>query len=241
MTLPNETLSLAGEYVLGLVEGLAHEEALKRLRDDADFARAMHGWEQDFAAFDRSAPLLEPSSALWSRIQDSCVQESSAQERRFARPAGLEAGPRWWNALGFWRPFGLSGALASLVLTALLVFKPASGPALPQLVAVLNAPDGRASAIVNAYADGTVQLVPLDDLAVPQGRILEVWTLQDRARGPVSTARMDKARTIKLNLKGLSAAQVGHLFEITLEPEGGSPTGRPTGPVLMKGLAALRL
>ena len=28
------------------------------------------------------------------------------------------------------------------------------------------------------------------------------------------------------------------LYEITLEPEGGSPTGRPTGPIIAKGLAA---
>jgi anti-sigma-K factor RskA len=28
------------------------------------------------------------------------------------------------------------------------------------------------------------------------------------------------------------------LFEITLEPRTGSPTGRPTGPILYKGLTA---
>jgi anti-sigma-K factor RskA len=31
------------------------------------------------------------------------------------------------------------------------------------------------------------------------------------------------------------------LFEITLEPVGGSPTGRPTGPILMKGNAVTAL
>jgi anti-sigma-K factor RskA len=31
------------------------------------------------------------------------------------------------------------------------------------------------------------------------------------------------------------------LFEITLEPEGGSPNGRPTGPILFKGNAARAL
>lgn len=36
-------------------------------------------------------------------------------------------------------------------------------------------------------------------------------------------------------------ARSQQLYEITLEPEGGSPTGRPTGPVLMKGLATTPL
>jgi anti-sigma-K factor RskA len=37
----------------------------------------------------------------------------------------------------------------------------------------------------------------------------------------------------------LSAPSIGQLFEITLEPSSGSPTGRPTGPVLFKGNTAL--
>ncbi|MGL4241116.1 MAG: anti-sigma factor, partial [Beijerinckiaceae bacterium] len=39
----------------------------------------------------------------------------------------------------------------------------------------------------------------------------------------------------------LRRPDAGHLFEITVEPPGGSPTGRPTGPILMKGLASQAL
>lgn len=35
---------------------------------------------------------------------------------------------------------------------------------------------------------------------------------------------------------GLGRA-AGQLYEITLEPSGGSPTGRPTGPIQVKGFA----
>ncbi|MGL5114801.1 MAG: anti-sigma factor domain-containing protein, partial [Beijerinckiaceae bacterium] len=73
------------------------------------------------------------------------------------------------------------------------------------------------------------------------GRILEVWTLQSREQGPVSIGRMDQARTLKLDLARLKRPDVGHLFEITVEPPGGSPTGRPTGPILMKGLVGVAL
>jgi anti-sigma-K factor RskA len=117
----------------------------------------------------------------------------------------------------------------------------ARGPASPVYVAVLETGEGRAAAIVNAFADGTVTLIPLERIGVPQGRILEVWTLQTRERGPVSIGRMDQARTLKLDLKDLGRASAGHLFEITVEPPGGSPTGRPTGPILMKGLASTAL
>jgi anti-sigma-K factor RskA len=226
MTAAEEMIADAGEFVLGLGEARPNDPA---------FDAAVAAWRGHFAAIDASAPVMMPSPGLWSRI------EASRAALKPAAPASASPFARFWDSLAIWRPVGMAGALASLVLAVLLATRIAGGPELPKLVAVLSAPDGRAAAIVNAYADGTVQLVPLDEIPVPEGRVLEVWTLQTRERGPVSLARMERARTLKLDLRGLSAAQVGHLFEITLEPAGGSPTGRPTGPILMKGLAATRL
>ena len=75
----------------------------------------------------------------------------------------------------------------------------------------------------------------------PAGRALQVWTLPSRERGPVSVGLMDQARTLQLSLKDLPPPGPDQLFEITLEPATGSPTGRPTGPVLFKGNTALAL
>lgn len=237
MSLSREDQALAGEFVLGLADPAERRRLERRIERDPEFAAAVQAWQRHFSGLDATATPVTPSPDLWTRIEAS----RQAQGRpRLAEPPRS----RWadlWNSLALWRPAGLAGALASLVLGVALLLRLAAGPETPQLVAVLAAPDGRAAAVVNAYANGTVQLIPLDLIPVPEGRILEVWTLQTREQGPVSLARMDRARTIKLDLKGLSPAQVGHLFEITLEPQGGSPTGKPTGPVLMKGLAATRL
>ena len=46
---------------------------------------------------------------------------------------------------------------------------------------------------------------------------------------------------VALDLKDLTAPRVDQLFEITLEPASGSPTGRPTGPVLFKGTTSQAL
>jgi len=84
-------------------------------------------------------------------------------------------------------------------------------------------------------------LVPLQTITPDENRTLEVWTLQSRDRGPVSIGRMASAQRLMLDPSHIGPAAEGHLFEITLEPAGGSPTGRPTGPVLMKGLARMAL
>ena len=80
-----------------------------------------------------------------------------------------------------------------------------------------------------------------DRLAIATENALEVWTLPSRERGPVSVGLMQRARTLQLQLKDLPAPGPDQLFEITLEPATGSPTGRPTGPVLFKGNTALAL
>ncbi|CAN1554598.1 putative anti-sigmaE protein [Rhabdaerophilaceae bacterium] len=233
-----QTLDLiAGSFVLGTLESSEREEAETMFANRPDFQRMVLSWQAKFAPLDANVALVQPKPELWTRIDAALPPQAGAQ-----RSALASSGRAWWHAiwesLDFWRPAGLAGALASLVLAfglAVLVNRPAPGPA---LVAVLNAGDGRAVAIVNAYANGEVELIPLDRIDVPDGRIIEVWTLQSREQGPVSIGRMDQAKRLKLNLDQLGKPDVNHLFELTLEPAGGSPTGKPTGPILMKGLAA---
>ena len=65
--------------------------------------------------------------------------------------------------------------------------------------------------------------------------------LRNRAVGPRPVGLTQAIRTMKLDLNNLPTSGQGQLFEITLEPKGGSPTGRPTGPILMKGLTTRAL
>jgi anti-sigma-K factor RskA len=242
MSAAQDIKALAGEYTLGLLESGERLAVERLLSKDPALEAEVLSWRGHFAPLDETAPAVIPSPDLWNRIEAGIARNKLAQQReRHEQGSSRAVLSRWWNSLPLWRPMGMAGALTSLILVAFIGQKIAQGPEVPQLVAVLTAPDGRAAAVVNAYTNGTVQLVPIDAIAVPEGRVLEVWTLQTRERGPVSLAQMDRARTIRLDLKGLSPAEVGHLFEITLEPRGGSPTGRPTGPVLMKGLTATRL
>jgi anti-sigma-K factor RskA len=95
--------------------------------------------------------------------------------------------------------------------------------------------------VVNVFASGRVDLIPLRPIDVPAGRTLQVWTLWDRAVGPKSIGLTGQSRALQLDLGSLPETVPDQLFEITLEPEGGSPIGRPTGPILFKGNAARAL
>jgi anti-sigma-K factor RskA len=233
MTPDRNDRSLAGEYALGLLEGEARAEAERRLSSDEAFAREVRGWQMRLSEFDDVTAPGTAGEDLWRRI-----------EAGIAGPAARAAGPslwaRLWNNLSVLRASAVSASFAALVLAVGLGFAIQAARQQPAMVAVLL--DGnRPGAVVHAFADGRVVLLPLTAIDVPPGRALEVWTLPSRERGPVSVGLMHRAQTLQLQLKDLPKPGPDQLFEITLEPATGSPTGRPTGPVLFKGNTALAL
>jgi anti-sigma-K factor RskA len=226
--------TLAGEYVLGLLEGPAKLDAERRLASDAAFAREVEGWRVRFAAFDDAAEPHPAGDELWRKIESGVPAAASR-----ATPAP-GAWNQFWNNLAALRATALGASFATLILAVGLGFAIRAATQQPTMVAVLL--DGnRAGAVVHAIADGRVVLVPITSITVPAGRALQVWTLPSRERGPVSVGLMDQARTLQLSLKDLPPPAPDQLFEITLEPAAGSPTGRPTGPVLFKGTTAQTL
>ena len=240
---------IAGEYVLGVLDAAEMAQADELLASDRSFVREVRFWRERLAPLDATAAPLAASPALWQRIEAATSAKpaaaASADSARASVGHLLPSAESLWNSIGFWRWSAMAGAVASLALLlvagALLQdIRQWLGNPAPELrmIAVLAAGDGRPGAVVHAYADGTARLIPLSDIAVPEGRALQVWTLRDRQEGPISVGLLDRARSVKLDLGRLPAPRPDQLFEITLEPETGSPTGRPTGPILMKGLAA---
>lgn len=222
---------LTGEYALGLLEG--HELAAfeERLMSERALQRALAQWHAQFSGLDATAMPQPAPAALWSRIENSV---GSGRAMPVAKPARAD---RLWSSLVFWRGASFAGAAASLFLAVATGLMAGRATPVPVVVAVLQADDASPGALVEAFHDGRIVVVPLRDIPVPEGKALEVWTLWDKQRGPVSLGLIDRARRAQFSTQNLPARET-QLYEITLEPAGGSPIGRPTGPILMKGLAA---
>lgn len=234
---PDESHALAGEYALGLLDPVAATDVERRADRDPALAAAIADWRGRLIELDDAAPAAEPPDALWSRIES--VIEEAPSPASPPRPTSLRPSRlgRLWSDVRALRGAALAGAAASVALAVVAGAAYRQAQAQPQVIAVLLTADNRPGAIVEVFADGSSFVAPLSDVSVPEGRIMQVWTLPDRETGPVSLGLLTDDGSARLRPASLPAPKPRQLYEITLEPDGGSPTGKPTGPILFKGFA----
>ncbi|GAA6132208.1 anti-sigma factor [Halopseudomonas sabulinigri] len=225
--------ALIGEYVLGLLEEPEASEVRALIARDREAARMALEWEQHLLELADELPAQSPSLVLWERVQQSLGWAPAAQANAAEGAAG------WWNSLGLWRL--TSGALALLVLLSWLPGVLRDAPSGDSFTAVLQVPGESAKPgwVVTVDGDGTLKLQSLVADAIPAGRSVQFWTLIDPKDGPRSLGLIEPGKGVTLSAEQIGAVQAGQLFELTLEPQGGSPLDRPTGPVLYIGRAVL--
>ncbi|MGK5013307.1 anti-sigma factor [Janthinobacterium sp. MDB2-8] len=224
---------LASEYVLGTLEQAERAEVEQRLPREPALREAIDAWEERLLPLTTLAPPAVPSAQLWPRINASLFTPQAVQQA-----GGWRA---WWNSLAFWRLLAGGGLVATAAL-AVLVSLQLQAPGGPGYLVVLVAPQDKSPGwIVQAGGRGSknrdLSLIPLGPTAVPQQKALQFWTKGKDWSAPVSLGLVKPGQSVKLTLDTLPPLQPEQLFEITLEPATGSPTGRPTGPVLYIGRA----
>ncbi|MFM9901233.1 MAG: anti-sigma factor domain-containing protein [Polaromonas sp.] len=242
---------IAGEYVLGTLSAASRREVERRLPLDDALRTDVYSWQENLLPLAALASPVQPSAQLWQRIAGS-VQGVAAtsmaaepsppvQPRRAVKPSALQSRwTNWWDSLNLWRGLAGSGFAAAAVLAAVLVTRMGAAPA-PQYLVVLVAPQDKSPGwVVQASAQDAgrqISLIPLGRDTVPAEKTLQFWTKGDNWNGPVSLGLVQPGQTIKIPLDKLPPLQPNQLFELTLEPSGGSPIGKPTGPIQFIGRA----
>lgn len=231
---PDDLQMQAAEYVLGTLDAAQRRAVQARIAHEPALRAAVEYWEQRLLPLTALAPPAEPTPALWPRIA------ASIAPARRARPESQAAGRRWWqwDSLALWRGLAGSGFAAAAVLATILWTWQAVPPAAPRYFVVLAAPQNQAPGwLVQARAEGRLRLVPLATAAVPAEKALQFWTKADSWSAPVSLGLVRPGEAIEVPVDQLPPLQANQLFELTLEPAGGSPTGKPTGPIQFIGRA----
>ena len=220
---------LAAEYALGTLDADERLRAQDLLREDAAFRASVAAWERRLAPLADLVPPRAPPPEVWARIEASTqVQQPGAQPRRVRE---LRREP-WRRQVAAWR-LATAGSLAlaaGIAVFAFLRAPPISQSSSGQPVAVL-APPGGAPVFFAETAPGGVRLRPAGQVQVAPGKDLELWALAAGSTRPQSLGVLPAAG------KMVMAANLapGTQLLVSLEPQGGSPTGQPTGPVVSAG------
>jgi anti-sigma-K factor RskA len=219
---------IAGEYVLGLLspsERVAIEHDAAR---DETLAAAIASWQDRLTPLGTAIAPLEASPLLWERI------DASVEQRTAAVAAASSAAMNSWMRLLRWQIRGIV-AVAVAAVVAIVVVLPRQ-PA-QRFVAVLQSEQKAPGWLVEADAKGRLKLEPLVATPLPDGRVLQFWTKGPDETAPTSLGIVPIDRNTDIKIAALSRVVAGQLFELTVEPPGGSTTGRPTGPILYVGRA----
>lgn len=207
----------AAKYALGLMDGAQVRAFEARLADEPDLRAEYARWAENLAALSEDVGEVAPPTGAFARIE----------ERLFAQSPRPKRGVLRW--------FGLGAVLALGVAMLALWLGEAGGPpraGAPDLVAELSAEDG-ALRLTAGYQreDGLLHLTRHAGMA-PSGRAFELWLIEGEA-APVSLGVLPEAeRALIVIPDDLGTRMRGATLAVSDEPQGGSPTGAPTGAVL---------
>ncbi|MDQ6627076.1 MAG: anti-sigma factor [Pseudomonadota bacterium] len=223
---------LAAEYVLGTLRHGARRRFESLLPAHPRLRLATQAWQSWLMPLTAALVPVQPSGEVWRRISER-IGASPGADRVGAGPAGF------WRGLALWRGIAGFASVAALGL-ALLLANPAAQP--PPVVVVLTATSAAgavqpASLVASISGDRTTLVArPIVQVSVQADRSLELWAVPTSGTPRSLGLLPGGSGTVALRGSVLVGADT---LAVTLEPAGGSPTGKPTGPILYAGKFSL--
>jgi anti-sigma-K factor RskA len=212
--------ALAADYAIGLMPLTARRRFEHLLLDDPALRAELAQWQTTLATLTAPLPEHTVPDRVWHAI------EARIDPQKLHIPAKRP----FWNWL---RITAVACSLVVAIIAGALYNRDTLNYS-----ATLMAANQQPAISVQAYSH-YLNVAPLTLPSVETGRSLELWAIPADGK-PVSLGLLPahgKGRIIlsESQQKLLSAPVT---LAVSLEPEGGSPTGQPTGPVLYQGALA---
>lgn len=214
---------LAGEYVLGTMTGNVRRNFERMLKQDILLRRAVEDWDRRLHPLVDTLPPTKPPRRVWRKIK---------RDVRRSRETGLA----FWNRVNFWRGIGL--ATASLALFLILQPIQVSPPeTVPRYVVMFMDSTSKVAWYLQVEENSRNLLVKaIAPPSIATGKDHELWLLPPGGQAPRSLGLLPRTGSSKLIIDQSEIPVLPRApgFAVSVEPLGGSPTGEPTGPVIMQ-------
>jgi anti-sigma-K factor RskA len=243
MTDDDDIDGLAAEYVLGSLDPVERKQVAARRRTDAALSEAIGVWERRLGTLSDGVPGIEPPAHIFASIANRLWGEGG-RTIETTETTPLRRSARRWRGLAV----GAGALAACLALIAVWLFQnlPSSPTA---LVAELHRNAVGGTADENLKSTGppgfvvsldltahTIKVRPVAARPTPR-RSYQLWLTQGGAATPSSLGVISQSdsTTSAWRRLGPPGDLVNATLSVSLEPEGGSPTGMPSGPIVFIG------
>ncbi len=243
-----ETPMTAAELALGLLEGDERAAALRRVIAEPAFAAEVEAWRAHFGIlFDAVPEIAAPGDGL-ARIEASIDQKAPLAATPVQRAAN-DDGP-----VRLWRGIAVASSIAATLLLAITLITPgrvAPGGDGPQVAQVApTTPSKLLIAQIQPIAPGDPVAAVFDpatgSLRVAAAALVdarhspELWVIPAGGT-PYSLGVLHSTQPTAVAISQADRARfaAGATLAVTVEPVGGSPSGKPTGAVVAQGALTL--
>lgn len=215
--------ALIGEYLLGTLQGGARRRFEQALAQDVALRGRVAYWQRTMAVKYARGIEEQPDPATW---------------RRLARTLELGRLRAPWHArLGVWRAWALAATAALVLGIGLQTLRPLLDR--PAQFALATLADTRGAAAVKVDViprDHVLVLQPERPIVAGPQQSYELWLLPADGRAPISLAVLGSLQArVVVSDDNAKLVQNGAKLAVSVEPAGGSPTGAPTGAVILVG------
>ena len=215
---------LASEYVLGTLRGRARRRFEAWMAQDPALAAVVRRWEEGLVPLAERVPPIEPPARVWRAIEARIAEGTSPRSESF------------WSSLAFWRTFGSVAGGVAVVLTALFLWLSQGPRGEPLFIAVLTTADQQPHVLVSMHSPDILRVRMVKPVEDGEGRDLELWVIpKDGAPRSLGVMPNHDGDTIIHITSADPRVRGASALAVTLEPHGGAPQGKPTGPRVLAG------
>ncbi len=228
---------IAAEYVIGTLDAAERTEFAARLSTDEAVRRAVAAWERRLAPLGRSVGEVQPPAELWMRVERA-LGDNRARRLRVVEGGGARIdAAQVLRSRDRWRLLALSAAGIAAALAAFVVVRAIDLPrpleTAATYVAAVNRGGDKPALIVTVDLKTRQVLVRPVAAQTPAGHSLQLWYIGG-GRAPRSMGLVSDA-VEKVAIPSGASADGDATFAVSIEPQGGSTTGGPSGAVLYSG------
>lgn len=215
--------ALCGEYLLGSLRGAARRRFTRALREEPLVALRYQYWQRLFSPRFAASIAIQPDAALWKRLSRELDLD------RYRIP--------WMQRLGLWRTWA---GVATAALLAVLTFQMLPLETETRFVEIAQMRGEDRNMVITASLSEDrkeLSLRAARPVVAGPSQSYELWLLPESGEAPLSLAvlgQLDARFALPPAL--VPRLLAGAKFAVSVEPNGGSPTGAPTGPVILAGV-----